>query len=253
MQYSLTNINGDAGEHLVAARIIKLFKFPCRLIGIDIGIDAEIEIIDNDYKSTGKFVRCQIKTTSSDRFYLYIKEEHIIYWNKMSMPVVVFLVHLETEKIYWHCVDEIEKYEKVESGYKVTFDEGAILVTENKERFKEIANVKLVREISSIYDELYAIVDRDNKEYLNLDEIIYDITTFETFVYNSEFIRYKLTKAQNLLYKHTFLEQVYTDYSNKLKEINQYLLRIDKEKQSILKDSGADYYDYLKSENFRWE
>ena len=59
MKYSKTNIIGDAGEHLLVARIIKLFGYPCRLNSIDIGIDAEIELIDTNYKSTGKFINRQ--------------------------------------------------------------------------------------------------------------------------------------------------------------------------------------------------
>jgi len=253
MQYSSTNIIGDAGEHLVASRVINLFKFPCRLIGIDIGIDAEIEIIDDNYKSTGEFIRCQIKTTTSDTFYLYIDEEHMAYWNKMSMPVVVFLVHLENEKIYWHCIDEIGKYKKGKSGYVVNFDEADNLNAGNKDRFKEIVNIKLVRQIAKIYEEAFAIVDKDNKEFFDFEEPKYDVTTFEDFVYHSEQIQYSLSKAEKLIRRYKFLENVSDEYRDKLRAISQYLKRVDEEKKTILEDFGSDYFDHLKSENFNWD
>jgi hypothetical protein len=250
MQYSLTNIIGDAGEHLVAARVINFFKFPCRLIGIDIGIDAEIEIIDNNYKSTSEFIRCQIKTTTSDKFCLYIDEEHMTYWNKMSMPVVVFLVHLETDKIYWHCIDEIEKYKKGKTGYVVNFEETDVLIAANKVRFKEIASIKMVRQIRKFYEEAFTIVDRDNKDFFDFDEPKYDLTNFDHFVTNSVFIRHALGKAEKLINKHKFLENVRRDYSEKLGAVNKYLKRVDEEKKQILEDSGDDYFDHLKPENF---
>lgn len=133
MKYYLSNIIGDAGEHLFASRIIKLFHFPCRLINIDIGIDAEIEIIDDNFKSTGVFLKCQVKTTTSDKFYIYVEEGHLEYWNKINVPVIVFLVHLDTEKIYWHCIDDIEKYTKGKTDYVINFDKTDIL----KKRIKK--------------------------------------------------------------------------------------------------------------------
>ncbi len=100
MKYTYENIIGDAGEHLVAAKIIKLFGFPCRLISIDLGIDAEIEIINENAKSTGEFLKCQIKTTQTNNNFVYIQERHLIYWNSINIPVIVFLVHLRYQRYF---------------------------------------------------------------------------------------------------------------------------------------------------------
>ena len=88
----------------------------------------EIEIIDDNFKSTGEFLKCQVKTTTSDKFYLYVEEKHIEYWNKINMPVIIFLVHLDTENIYWHCVDNIENYTKGKTDYVINFDKADILL-----------------------------------------------------------------------------------------------------------------------------
>ncbi len=251
MKYNLSNIIGDAGEHLFASRIIKLFGFPCRLINIDIGLDAEIEIIDDNFKSTGEFLKCQVKTTKSDKFYLYVEEKHIEYWNKINIPVIIFLVHIDTEKIYWHCVDSIDKYKKGKSEYVITFEKTDILKKSNKERFKDLAYYHIINEIKKIYEESYSIALDDTTQYLDTDN--YDITTFEEFVYHANKIQYDLKKVKRLVLKNKSLEKVAKEYSDQLDFIDEYLERIEEEKEGILIEFGNDYYDHLNSENWDWE
>lgn len=251
MKYNLSNIIGDAGEHLFASRIIKLFGFPCRLINIDIGLDAEIEIIDDNFKSTGEFLKCQVKTTKSDKFYLYVEEKHIEYWNKINIPVIIFLVHIDTEKIYWHCVDSIDNYKKGKSGYVIQFEKTDILKKSNKERFKDLAYYHIINEIKKIYEESYSIALDDTTQYLHTDN--YDITTFEEFVYHTNKIEYDLKKVKRLMLKNKSLEKVAKEYSDKLDFIDEYLEKIEEEKESILIEFGSDYFDHLKGENWDWE
>lgn len=251
MKYDISNILGDAGEHLVAAKIIKLFGYPFRLTNIDIGIDAEIELIDINNKSTGQFIKCQIKTTTLGNNYLYIDGKHISYWNTMNIPVVIFLVHIDNEQIYWHCVENINNYKKLKSGYKISFDPSEILKKSNKERFDEIAIFPLKGQIANIYDECFSIVKKDNTEFL--DNGNYDIVTFEEFVYNSNKIRYKLKRVDRLIRKNRALDKVRIRYFKEIEIIDEYLNRIDEEKSQILMDSGDNYFDHLDSENFDWD
>jgi len=251
MKYEISNIIGDAGEHLVAAKIIKLFGYPCRLINIDIGIDAEIEIIDNNRKSTGQFIKCQIKTTTSNHDYIYIDGEHISYWNKINIPVVVFLVYIDNEKILWHCIENINNYEKLKSGYKINFDSKDILKKSNKKKFDEISISPLIEQITEIYDECLSLVIADNTDYLDNND--YDITTFEEFVYHSNKIKFDLKKAERLIRKFNVLDIVRIRYLKKLEIIKEYLYRIDEEKETILRDNGYDYFSHLDSKNFDWD
>ena len=250
MKYNVTNIIGDAGEHLVAARIIKFFGYPCRLTNIDIGIDAEIELIDSNYKSTGQFIKCQIKTTTSDKFHLYLDDRHIVYWNKLNVPVVIFLVHLQEENIYWHCVDNIQTYDKSDSGYKISFNANDILSKANKERFDEIALFQFKQQIRNIYEKAYTTVVYDNEQFLETNN--YDVVTFEDFVLHSNRIKFDFKKVDNLFRKYASLNNLKTEYAQKLSTISTYLDRIEEEKEVILMDHGQGYFDHLGADRQLW-
>lgn len=248
MKYSYTNIIGDAGEHLVAAKIIKLFGFPCRLMGIDIGIDAEIEIIDAEYKSTGQFLKCQIKTTLSKDFSICLQEKHILYWNSINIPIVVFLVHLTEEKIYWHCIKNIKEYEKSNSGVTVKFDTTNILKKSSKKTFIQLVHIKSFEEIRKIYEELYEIAHKDKVELLDTKN--YDYFTVEHFVRNLLKIEYDLSKVKKLQRRNKSLIKVDEEYLEKLDEINEYISEVQELRDNILENYGPDHYDYLKNANY---
>lgn len=251
MKYNTSNIIGDAGEHLVAARIIKLFECPCRLVNIDIGIDAEIEIIDSNKKSTGQFIKAQIKTTISDKMYLYIDGKHISYWNKIGIPVVIFLVHIDAEKIYWHCVEDLDSYELLDSGYKIEFAASNILQKNNKQKFLEISLFPLEREIKRRYEECYKLAKEDKELYLDTGD--YDLVTYEEFVFHSNKIKFHFDKIERIFRKYDGLRKLEVQYHKKLELINDYLDEIEEGKESILLDTDSDYFDHLDSKNWDWD
>jgi hypothetical protein len=47
VEYPKRSRNGDAGELLVAFTTNRVFGWPCRLLDIDIGVDAELEIMED--------------------------------------------------------------------------------------------------------------------------------------------------------------------------------------------------------------
>lgn len=65
----------------------------------DIGIDGEIEISENQcndkYKSTGKILKVQIKTTKENS----IKRKDIFYLSTLSVPAI--LIKIDDTKVYW--------------------------------------------------------------------------------------------------------------------------------------------------------
>ena len=61
MKYIKKSLVGDMGEHFFIYKIMEMFRWPCRLYGIDLGIDAEIEILDNENRTTGRIIKVQIK------------------------------------------------------------------------------------------------------------------------------------------------------------------------------------------------
>lgn len=67
MYYAKENRNGDIGEYYFAYWITQTFGWPCRLLDIDIGLDAQIEICDESDKALGQFIAVQIKSTDTKK------------------------------------------------------------------------------------------------------------------------------------------------------------------------------------------
>ncbi|MCI5162057.1 MAG: hypothetical protein D3917_08545 [Candidatus Electrothrix sp. AX5] len=53
LKYTKKKAIGDAGEYFFAYTVATILGWPCRLLDIDIGIDAQVEILDGDQNSTG--------------------------------------------------------------------------------------------------------------------------------------------------------------------------------------------------------
>ncbi|MDW9232039.1 hypothetical protein C7S15_5639 [Burkholderia cepacia] len=79
MLYTLKKASGDAGEYFFAYKIASVLKWPCRLTGIDIGIDAQVEVMDDNQLSTGQFVAFQVKATSKEEKTAFMSIHRI--WN----------------------------------------------------------------------------------------------------------------------------------------------------------------------------
>jgi hypothetical protein len=78
---------------------------------LDLGIDGEIEIVDEQddkRRGTGRLIAVQIKCGESyfqegdDDAYVYRGErKHLEYWSDFSLPVLVMLCHPKTREAYW--------------------------------------------------------------------------------------------------------------------------------------------------------
>ncbi|WP_321840775.1 DUF4365 domain-containing protein [Paraburkholderia bannensis] len=117
--------NGNAGEYYFAYVISSVLKWPCRLIDIDIGVDAQIEVLDENKYSTGQFIAIQIKTRSGGERSISVSDEKLLYWKNLELPVYVALVALSSKepKVYLHFVDPTVDYRKTENGKRcIDFD-----------------------------------------------------------------------------------------------------------------------------------
>jgi len=123
MEYKKHSVNGDAGEYLVAYTITRIFGWPCRLYGVDLGVDAEMEVIDEDKRSTGDIIKIQIKTFDSLRSKevanVYVDDRHISYWKRFCLPVIICCVDLENTKIYWKQITATEAFQSGGESKKV--------------------------------------------------------------------------------------------------------------------------------------
>lgn len=121
MIYPKSSAYGHAGEYLFAYWISRYFGWPCRLLSVDMGIDAQVEMFADDTKSTGAFIAVQVKTTSrlmGESLSVRVGLDNLGYWNSQHEPVVIVLIslnksHINGEpEIYWRHLDSesLEKY-----------------------------------------------------------------------------------------------------------------------------------------------
>lgn len=121
MIYQKSSAYGHAGEYLFAYWISRYFGWPCRLLSVDMGIDAQVEMFADDTKSTGAFISVQVKTTSRqmvENLSVRVSLDNLGYWNSQHEPVVIVLISLnktnvnDEPEIYWRHLDSesLENY-----------------------------------------------------------------------------------------------------------------------------------------------
>jgi tetratricopeptide (TPR) repeat protein len=91
---------------------------------LDYGIDAQIEIFENQYPS-GKLIAIQSKSGLSffekpndNSFQFYPEEKHVQYWLGHYLPVILVLYHPEQKQAYWQIVIE-ENVVSTGKGWKI--------------------------------------------------------------------------------------------------------------------------------------
>lgn len=100
-----TSATGDLAVVICEKMIRKIGWLFREISKNDYGIDAEIEIVDNNLV-TGKTIKCQIKGKNKinwDKNYISIsiKKSTWGYWKSLNLPLIVFLIDIKTEDIYW--------------------------------------------------------------------------------------------------------------------------------------------------------
>jgi hypothetical protein len=108
MKFKARASTGKAGEYYLAYWITKNFHWPCRLLDIDVGIDAQIEIFDELNHSVGDFIAVQIKATEKEDPSVSIKLNNLEYWGSIEDPVILISISMseETPKIYWKQIND---------------------------------------------------------------------------------------------------------------------------------------------------
>jgi hypothetical protein len=127
VKYGKQNATGDAGEYYFAYTVARKLRWPCRLLDIDLGVDAQIEALDINGQSTGNFIAVQVKSTEDKALMsLYISLRHVEYWQGMETPVLIALVNLATNKIFLHQINKSNIYCPATNGgdtTKITFNQ----------------------------------------------------------------------------------------------------------------------------------
>ncbi len=105
----------------------------------EVGIDAILEIRDDSYKSSGKFVAIQLKSGESffkhqdeHVYYYYIDDVHVTYWLKCCLPILFIIYNPALRRAFW---SRIEKNNLILTGkmYKVLIpkENDLSLITKN--------------------------------------------------------------------------------------------------------------------------
>lgn len=154
MQYAESNVTGDAGEYYFAYFITRTLGWPCRLLDIDIGIDAQIEILDDESHSTGQFLAVQIKgTRDGDKLSLDVAKKHVKYWLSIDIPVLLALVNVDSQAVYVKSirVNGIDPLPNTKGqNYKFWFNESDLLSVSRINELRFLAYAPEVRSIEEL-------------------------------------------------------------------------------------------------------
>lgn len=203
MKFKKNSSNGKAGEHYFAYWISRHFTWPCRILDIDVGIDAQVEIFDEHNHSTGDFIAVQIKTSQGIHPNVSIDLDNLNYWASIEDIVILISICLgyKEPKIYWKVINDNSIQNNIElaktnSSYTTTiqFDEQHLLTENHKLIFsqlpykgnigtlnKKIAElIDLTNEINEIFpteDNIvsFSLTELDNFDYLSIEHYIHKL------------------------------------------------------------------------------
>lgn len=144
MTYQEKIAHGNAGEFYFAYWISNNFVWPCRILDIDMGLDAQVEIYDNKNNSTGLFIGIQVKTTAKtldESPSISVPLKNIVYWESISDPIILIRVCLnndnKTPSLYWQHLNK----EKLKSDIKKGNESVSFKFTE-KNKLKKTDKIK---------------------------------------------------------------------------------------------------------------
>lgn len=172
MKFDVKASHGKAGENYFAYWVSRNFGWPCRLFDIDIGIDAQIELINDECHSLGKFIAVQIKTYEKYKN-PQVHLKNLEYWSEMTDPVIIVSISLEKDlpEVRWKLINtnEIKKYitqakKNTSKKVRIKLSTKNILSLSCKEQFLDLHLIKLAlaydKKCKSFYDESKAIQER---------------------------------------------------------------------------------------------
>jgi hypothetical protein len=142
------NDRTSTGGEAIASTIVNLdmawIYRPQNLPGTDYGVDAHIEVTDDEGVETGRQVAAQVKAGEShfreetDAGFIHRpSERHEKYWRAYALPVILILVDEKTRVAYWAYTDGIEATNG--GGWKLLVPRHQVLGAAAKIPLSEIA------------------------------------------------------------------------------------------------------------------
>jgi hypothetical protein len=108
-KYPDTEKTGDIGVDILSLKVKRELSWIFReQAKSDLGIDGQIEIVNENKEGTGRLIAVQLKTGKSylkyettESYTYYGKNDHLNYWINHSLPVIVVLCDDIEDVCYW--------------------------------------------------------------------------------------------------------------------------------------------------------
>ena len=148
---------------------MKLLCWPCRLLAVDLGVDAEVEVLDDNGESTGDIIRLQIKSTEKhdggEKLSIPTDERHVTYWKKYCAPIVFIGVDLNTETIYWRQITSIGNYDTNGESKKIEFcTKHQVLTAETKDDWRKLVTPDNFADLQPLFQQIHDALDQTRAE-----------------------------------------------------------------------------------------
>ena len=124
------------------------------------GIDAILEIRGKEYEGTGKFIAIQLKSGASffqneshDYYSIYVDNDHIEYWLRCCLPVMLIIYSPSLKKAYWTSIDK-RLFVKTAKMYRIDMPKVNVLNQITKNTLLQFFYGKLYEDDKQ-YEEIY--------------------------------------------------------------------------------------------------
>lgn len=142
-KHTYENQQERIGVHYVGLILAKLGLIFRETSNTDVGIDGQIEYVNNVGEATGRIVAVQIKSGDSylyeakkdtKNWTFYLDEKHMNYWEKYPIPVILLVYHPTNDTIYFI---DARHYLRINGMDNIKIPKSNILNKLNKNRIFE--------------------------------------------------------------------------------------------------------------------
>ncbi len=247
--------HGKAGEFYFAYWVCNYFGWPCRLLDIDVGIDAQIEIFDESNHSSGLFIGAQVKTNQTNDPDIQVKLNNLKYWSSIEDPIVLISITLaDGPKIYWKLINDsnISSYIKRAESNKsnkvlINFNEEDELTIFNKQCFRDLIYMKqatcldqLCLKFNESCEELDILLTVNDEIRPDPVSLNIDIVGLEHYLSHFDSLFEQFDKVESLIKSNSKLQDLSINYlgtQRRYKTIHSYI----SEFVGYVKDIDIDY------------
>lgn len=164
MKYDENNVIGDLGESIVGQAFLRNFRWPFRHQTVDLGVDGEVEVIDESGNATGRVIKVQVKAQAApfgNSHTIYVDRKHIEYWKNYALPVLVCAVSVATGEVLWRVIEADKSYD-TPKGAKVEFDRVANALTPQSKKIIE----RIAVEGSDVVQKIIGMLEKSMRELI---------------------------------------------------------------------------------------